>query len=126
MFDFLDNDYFNIILQIVFLLFIAYDTKKYFQTRQKQYLINIALTLGFFIWAIVPFYNKYMTWDNTHKSELKIWCEKDNNISMCKCLDDKVFKEYSYESYKAYKSKTDSDLKEFLSEVKKECLEDLN
>ena len=61
MFDFYESDWFTITLEVVFLIFIVYDIKRYFETKKREYLLNITLTLGFFIWAFIPFYNKYFT-----------------------------------------------------------------
>lgn len=38
MFDFLDSDWFNIGLEIVFLLLISYDVKKYIETKKESIL----------------------------------------------------------------------------------------
>ena len=123
MFDFLDSDWFIISLEIVFLLFIAYDAKKYFETKKKEYITNIVLTLGFFIWASIPFYNSYMTWSEDKKQELISECKKENNETLCQCLDEKIFKEYSFEDFKSL-DKNSSDFNEFIKETKEECLDD--
>ncbi len=123
MFDFLDSDWFVISLEIVFLLFIAYDVKKYFETKKKEYITNIVLTLGFFIWALIPFYNSYMTWSEDKKQELISECKKENNETLCQCLDDKIFKEYSFEDFKSV-DKNSSEFNEFIKETKEECLDD--
>ena len=123
MFDFLDSDWFVISLEIVFLLFIAYDAKKYFETKKKEYITNIVLTLGFFIWAFIPFYNSYMTWSEDKKQELISECKKENNETLCQCLDEKIFKEYSFEDFKSL-DKNSSDFNEFIKETKEECLDD--
>jgi hypothetical protein len=122
-FDFLDSDWFIISLEIVFLLFIAYDAKKYFETKKKEYITNIVLTLGFFIWALIPFYNSYMTWSEDKKQELISECKKENNETLCQCLDEKIFKEYSFEDFKSL-DKNSSDFNEFIKETKEECLDD--
>ncbi|MDP2894069.1 MAG: hypothetical protein Q8N78_06890 [Sulfurimonas sp.] len=123
MFDFLDSDWFIISLEIVFLLFIAYDAKKYFETKKKEYITNIVLTLGFFIWALIPFYNSYMTWSEDKKQELISECKKENNETLCQCLDEKIFKEYSFDDFKNL-DKNSSDFNEFIKETKEECLDD--
>ncbi|OHE21243.1 MAG: hypothetical protein A2525_08965 [Sulfurimonas sp. RIFOXYD12_FULL_36_11] len=123
MFDFLDSDWFVISLEIVFLLFIIYDAKKYFETKKKEYITNIVLTLGFFIWAFIPFYNSYMTWSEDKKHELISECKKENNETLCQCLDEKIFKEYSFEDFKSL-DKNSSDFNEFIKETKEECLDD--
>jgi len=121
-FDFLDSDWFVISLEIVFLLFIAYDIKKYFETKKKEYITNIVLTLGFFIWAFIPFYNSYMTWNEDQKQEVISTCQKENNETLCKCLDDKIFKEYSFEDFKNL-DKNSPDFNEFVKDTKEECLD---
>ena len=44
MFDFLDSDWFIITLEIVFVILIAYDIKKYIETKKKEYITNIVLS----------------------------------------------------------------------------------
>lgn len=123
MFDFLDEDWFVISLEIVFLLFIFYDAKKYFQTQKKEYLTNIALTIAFFIWTAIPFYNSYITWNDGEKLKVNTVCLSENNETLCKCLDESIFKEYSYEAYQAL-DKNSSDYLEFVKETKEDCLDD--
>ncbi|MBU1217903.1 hypothetical protein KJ870_04435 [bacterium] len=123
MFSFFSEDWFIISLEIVFLLFIIYDAKKYFQTQKKEYLTNIALTIGFFIWTAIPFYNSYITWNDSLKSEVNAACLQENNEALCKCLDENIFKEYPYETYQAL-DKNSSDYLEFVKETKEECLDD--
>ena len=124
MFDFLDSDWFNITLEIVFLILISYDVKKYFETRKREYIVNIVLTIGFAIWALYPYYNSYVGWEEEQKSEMLSHCSGDeNSTKLCKCLDDATFKEYTYDEYKAL-DKNSSDYKEFLQDAKEECLDD--
>lgn len=123
MFDFLDSDWFVIILEIVFLIFISYDLKKYFETKKREYIFNIVLTLVFFVWALIPFYNSYMTWDEEKKKELITACtHTESNETLCGCVNDKIFKEYSFEGYKSL-DKNSSDFKDFIEETKGECLD---
>ena len=121
MFAFYESDGFTITLEILFLLFIAYDTKRYLETRKREYLINIALTIGFFFWAIVPFYNKYFTWQDADKRTVMASCIAEYNETHCDCLDDKIFKEYSFEDYKLLDRKNDEDYLEFFKEIDDEC-----
>ncbi len=121
MFAFYESDWFTITLEILFLLFIIYDTKRYFETKKREYLLNIALTIGFFFWALVPFYNKYYSWQDIDKSSLMTSCITEHNASYCKCWDDKVFKEYSFEDFKSLNREKDGDYLEFASEVDNEC-----
>ncbi len=123
MFDFYESDWFTITLEVVFLIFIVYDIKRYFETKKREYLLNITLTLGFFIWAFIPFYNKYFTWQEIDKAELLSTCKAEHNATYCGCMDDKVFKEYSLKSFKALDTKQDKDFLEFVKESEKECLE---
>ncbi|OHE11273.1 MAG: hypothetical protein A3J96_09085, partial [Sulfurimonas sp. RIFOXYC2_FULL_36_7] len=90
---------------------------------KKEYITNIVLTLGFFIWALIPFYNSYMTWSEDKKQELISECKKENNETLCQCLDEKIFKEYSFEDFKSL-DKNSSDFNEFIKETKEECLDD--
>ncbi len=123
MFDFYESDWFTITLEVVFLIFIVYDIKRYFETKKREYLLNITLTLGFFIWAFIPFYNKYFTWQERDKAELLSTCKAEHNATYCECMDDKIFKEYSLKSFKALDTKQDKDFLEFVKESEKECLE---
>ncbi len=124
MFDFLDSDWFIISLEVLFLLFIGYDAKKYFQTKKKEYLTNIVITIAFFIWASIPFYNSYVTWKDSDKKEFLAECEKENNTTLCECLDNMVFKEYNHNSFVNIDKVDDKEYKEFIEESKKGCLDD--
>lgn len=48
MFAFYESDWFTITLEILFMLFIVYDTRRYLQTRKREYLLNIVLAVAFF------------------------------------------------------------------------------
>lgn len=126
--DFMDSDWFVISLEIAFLIFLIFDIKGYFQTHDKKkrqsYLLNIVLTIGFFIWAAIPFYNKYFTWQESQKTLVANECIQEFNLSYCKCLDDEIFKEYSFDTYKELSKIESTSLKEFKDEAKKECIED--
>jgi hypothetical protein len=123
LFDFLDSDWFNITLEIVFLILISYDVKKYVETKKKEYITNIVLTIGFAIWTLYPYYKSYFGWNENQKQEMISTCDSEKNQTLCKCLDDKIFKEYVYEDYK-YLDKNSTDFKEFLKESKEDCLDD--
>jgi len=124
MFDFLDSDWFNISLEVVFLVLISYDVKKYFETRKREYIVNVVLTLGFAIWALYPYYNSYVGWQDEQKKEMLSHCKGDeNSTKLCRCLDDATFKGYTYEEYKAI-DKNATEYKEFLQDAKEECLDD--
>ncbi len=124
MFDFLDSDWFNIGLEVLFLVLITYDIKNYFQTKKREYLVNIVLTIGFAIWALYPYYNSYVGWDESQKKQMLSHCNGDeNSTKLCRCLDDATFKEYTYEEYKAL-DKNSSSYKTFLQDAKEECLDD--
>jgi hypothetical protein len=123
LFDFLDSDWFNIGLEIVFLILISYDIKKYFETKKKEYILNIVLTIGFAIWVLYPYYKSYFGWNETQKQEMISTCADVNNTKLCKCLDEAIFKEYVYVEYKAL-DKNSSEYKEFLTDAKEECLDD--
>ena len=121
--DFLDSDWFIIGLEIVFLIIIIYDVKRYIETKKREYIINIVLTLGFAIWTLVPFYNSYFKWNDTQKQEYIIECNKENNESLCVCLSSSTFKEYGFDEYTKL-DKNSNDYKEFFKDSKEECLDD--
>lgn len=123
MFGFLSSDWFTFVLEIIFLIFIVYDLKKYFETKKREYIVNIALTVVFFVWAIIPFYNSYITWEDINKKELLLTCKEDDNKSVCECIDDKIFKEYSFDEYQKL-DKNSSEFREFIIETREECLDD--
>lgn len=124
MFDFLSSDWFNITLEIVFLVLISYDLKRYFDTRKKEYIVNIVLTIGFAVWALYPYYNSYVGWEDEEKQEMLSHCTGDeNSTKLCRCLDDATFKNYTYEEYKQL-DKNSTEYKEFLEDAKEECLDD--
>ena len=123
MFDFLDSDWFNIGLEIVFVILIFYDIKKYIETKKKEYITNIVLTIAFAIWALYPYYNSYMGWDEEQKQVMLSHCSDTNDTKLCKCLDDTTFKTYTHDEYIAV-DKNSSDYREFLEEAKEDCLDD--
>ncbi len=122
MFDFLNNDAVVIVLNIIFLVLIIYDYKKYQQTKQKVLLLNIAVTIGFAIWVMIPFYNKYLTWKPQNIASLAA-ASKEHNNTLRDCLIDKTIKAYSYESY-CRQDLNGTEFKAFLSETLKACQED--
>ena len=121
MFAFYESDGFTITLELLFLLFVVYDAKRYFETKKREYLINIVLTVVFFFWALVPFYNKYYAWQDNDKASLMNSCLNEYNQSYCTCLDDKIFKEYSFDDFKALDREKDAEYMEFFEDVDKEC-----
>jgi len=123
MFDFLDSDWFIITLEIVFVILIIYDIKKYRETKKKEYITNIVLTFGFAVWTLYPMYKSYFGWNETQKQEMLSTCVDSNNSELCKCVDDTIFKEYVYEEYKAL-DKNATEYREFIKETKEDCLDD--
>jgi len=123
MFDFLDSDWFIITLEIVFVILIAYDVKKYVKTKKKEYITNIVLTAGFAIWTLYPFYISYFGWEESQKTELLSHCSENNETKLCKCLDEATFKNYTYEEYIVL-DKNSTDYTEFVKDAKEECLDD--
>ena len=123
MFDFLDSDWFIITLEIVFLVLIIYDVKKYLETKKKEYITNIVLTFGFAVWTLYPMYKSYFGWDDKQKTEMLSTCVDSNNTELCKCVDDAIFKEYVYDEYKAL-DKNSTEYREFIKESKEDCLDD--
>ncbi len=123
MFDFLDSDWFNIGLEIVFVILISYDVKKYFETRKREYIVNIVLTIGFAIWTLYPYYTSYVGWEEEQKKVMLSHCKDSNDTKLCSCMDDATFKEYTHDEYIAL-DKNSSEYKEFLSDAKEDCLDD--
>ena len=125
MFDFLDSDWFIITLEIVFVILIAYDIKQYIETKKKEYITNIVLTVGFAIWVLYPMYIKYFGWEDSQKSEISSHCSNQdaNATKLCECVNDTVFKAYTFDEYKAL-DKNAKEYKEFIKESKEDCLDD--
>lgn len=121
MFAFYESDWFTLALEVLFLLFIAYDTKRYLETKKREYLLNIALAIIFFVWALVPFYNKYFGWQERDRVALLSTCEQEHNSTYCSCYDDLIFKEYALERYNALDKSHDKELTAFLKECDEEC-----
>jgi len=122
-FDFLDSDWFVIGLEVVFVILISYDVKKYFETHKKEYIFNIVMTIGFAIWTLFPFYTSYFGWEAVQKTEMLQVCKDANNTELCNCIDESIFKEYTNEEYLKIDKNT-SMFNEFLKESKEECLDD--
>ena len=123
MFDFLDSDWFIISLEIVFLILIIFDIKKYVETKKNEYLTNIVLTLGFAIWTLYPFYNSYFKWEDTIKQEMLKKCDDSNNTKVCNCIDESIFKNYTFDEYSKL-DKTSKDYKDELKEMREDCEDD--
>lgn len=125
MFDFLDEDWFIITLEIVFLALIIYDIRQYIKTKKKEYITNIVLTVGFAIWVLYPMYVKYAGWEDSQRDEISIVCQNkdDNATKLCECVNENLFKTYTYDEYSTL-DKNAKVYKEFLKETKEECLDD--
>ena len=125
MFDFLDSDWFNIGLEIVFVILISYDIKKYFETKKREYIINIVLTIGFAIWTLYPYYTSYSGWESEQKVKMISNCNSSdlNSTKLCKCIDETTFKTYTHDEYMAL-DKNSSEYQEFLKETNEDCLDD--
>jgi hypothetical protein len=120
-FDFLDSDWFNIGLEVLFVLLISYDIKKYFETRKREYIVNIVLTIGFAVWALYPYYTSYVGWQEDQKEVLISHCGESNDTKLCKCVDEATFKSYTHDEYIALDKKNSSEYREFLSETEEDC-----
>ena len=121
MYAFYESDWFTLALEVLFLLFIAYDTKRYLVTRKREYLLNIALAIVFFVWALVPFYNKYFSWQERDKTALLSTCEQEHNSTYCRCLDDMIVKAYDVGSYRELEKSGGEEFMSFLKECDEEC-----
>ena len=123
MFDFLDTDWFNIGLEIVFVILISYDLKKYFETRKREYIVNIVLTAVFAVWTLYPYYTSYVGWEEEQKTVMISHCADTNDTKLCTCVDEATFKNYTYDEYVSV-DKNSSDYVEWLKETKEDCLDD--
>jgi len=123
LFDFLGSDWFNIGLEVVFILLISYDIKKYIETKKREYITNTVLTIGFAIWALYPYYNSYMGWEGNQKQEMISTCIDSKDKRLCECVDDKIFKNYVYDEYIDL-DKNSTDYKLFLKQSREDCLDD--
>lgn len=123
MFDFLDNDWFIITLEIVFLVLIINDVRQYIRTKKKEHITSIVLTLGFAIWTLYPMYTSYFGWEDEQKEKMLAICSETNNSELCNCVDESIFKEYTYKEYTRLDKNT-SEYKEFLKDTKEDCLDD--
>lgn len=122
MFDFLDSDWFNISLEIVFVLLISYDLKKYLETKKREYIVNIVLTAAFAVWTLYPYYNSYVGWEDEQKGKLLSSCIDSNDTKLCKCVDETLFKSYTHDEYILLDINS-SEYGEFIEEAKQECQE---
>jgi len=123
MFDFLDEDWFVIGLEVVFLILISYDVWKYVKTRKREYIVNIVLAIGFAIWVLYPFYTKYYMWEAKEREGLIQSCLSEHNATYCACIDDKIFKAYDVKSFKALDQKNDKEFLAFIKSSEEECFE---
>jgi len=120
MFDFLDSDWFNISLEILFLILVSWDIKKYIQTKKKEYITNIILTIAFAVWTLYPYYNSYFTWNEEEKKSLLTHCNQEKNTTLCTCIDNAIFKNYTHQQYMLI-DKNATEFIDFLQDTTKEC-----
>jgi len=123
LFDFLDSDWFNILLQVGFVIALVYDVKKYKETQEFKYVFNIFTTIGFAIWILYPYYTSYTGWQEEQKTEMISHCSDTNNTKLCKCIDEATFKSYTHDEYMALDKKS-SEYAEWLADTKEECLDE--
>lgn len=125
MFDFLDEDWFIITLEIIFIILIIYDIRQYLRTKKKEYITNIVLTAGFAVWTLMPMYTKYIGWEEFQRDEYSSLCtNKDANATqLCECINDSAFKEYTHKAYSSL-DKTSKEYTEFMKDTKEDCLDD--
>lgn len=125
MFDFLDRDPVVLVINVLFLIFIYFDYKKYKQTRQRLYLFNIILTLGFAIWVLLPLYTKYITWSAPQRAHIENLCRQKASQKFCHCYNDKLFKSYSFDALQK-EDRNSSTFSTFDTESKKSCQEEVD
>jgi len=123
LFDFLDNDWFIITLEIVFLVLIIYDIRQYIKTKKKEYITNTVLTLAFAVWTLMPMYTKYFGWEDEQKEKMLAICNDSKDSKLCNCVDESILKQYTYNEYNLL-DKNASEYKEFLKDTKEDCLDD--
>ena len=119
----MDSDWFVIGLEIVFLVLIIYDIKRYIETKKREYIINIVMTIGFAIWVLYPFYKSYFGWEESQKVQILSTCKDSNETKLCNCVDETIFKTYIFQEYKNL-DKNSKEYKEFLKDTKEGCLDD--
>lgn len=124
MFDFMDSDGFIIGVEILFLCFIGYDAWKYYLTRRKEYLLNIALAIGFAIWVLYPFYKKYYEWEEVERESVISACLREHNQSYCACVDNAIFKTYTKSEYQSLDKTNNETLNALVKESLEECFDD--
>lgn len=120
MFDFLESDWFVIGLEILFVLLISYDVKRYRETKKREYVVNILLTVVFAIWTLYPFYTSYFGWEDEEKRELLSHCGDSKDTKLCSCIDEAMFKTYTFQEYKNL-DKNSTQFTEFLQETMEDC-----
>jgi len=116
----MDSDWFIIGLEVVFILLISYDVKKYFETKKREYIVNIVLTAGFAVWTLYPFYTSYFGWNSKQKEDLIVHCSDVSDTKLCTCIDNTIFKTYMHSEYMSI-DKNSSAFQEFLKETKEDC-----
>jgi hypothetical protein len=124
MFDFLDSDWFIIGMEIIFLILMVYDIKRYIETKKREYIVNIVLTVGFAIWTLEPYYKSYFEWTPLQKEQLlEQRCEKSKDVKLCHCLTKDIYQEYGHDEFLQLDKNT-TEYKEFLTDSKEDCLDD--
>ena len=89
----------------------------------EESITNIVLTAGFAIWTLMPMYTKYFGWEDSQKQEMLVVCNDSNDTKLCTCVDDTIFKAFTYEEYTS-KAKNEKEYEEFLKETREDCLDD--
>lgn len=90
---------------------------------QEEYITNIVLTAGFAVWTLMPMYTKYFGWEDSQKTQKLSSCQEDSNETLCKQVDDAIFKNYTYDEYIVL-DKNSTEFKEFIKETKEDILDD--
>ena len=68
-------------------------------------------------------YKSYFGWEDGQKQEMLSTCHDDTNETLCKMVDDAIFKSYTFEEFIKL-DKNATEFKEFIKETKEDILDD--
>jgi len=90
-------------------------------SKDSSQISLIILTLGFAIWTLYPMYISYFKWSQSQKQDLLKVCQKEDNATLCRCIDESLFKEYGFDELQLLDKK---ELQEVKKDAKEDCLDD--